>query len=90
MTDMEKFDNFRINELIDSRYNDKHGLDNYFTDKDLMNEITPKGLEFAELYIKNNNLEKLILSKTGKELRGLAKINKMIKVFKEHYILSHL
>lgn len=90
MTDMEKFDNFRINELIDSRYNDKHGLDNYFTDKDLMNEFTPKGLEFAELYIKNNNLEKLILSKTGKELRGLAKINKMIKVFKEHYILSHL
>ena len=34
--------------------------------------------------------EKLILSKTGKELRGLAKINKMIKVFKEHYIFSHL
>ena len=32
-----------------------------------------------KLYIKNNNLEKLILSKTGKELRGLAKINKMIK-----------
>lgn len=82
---MERFDKIGIQDCIDSRYPRRRGYEKYFTDEDLCNELTDEGLKFVENYIKENQLEKDILSKTGKELRGLAKVNKMIKVFKKHY-----
>lgn len=85
MTYEERFDKFYIHDLMDTKYPRLIGYEEYFTDKDLCNELTEEGLKFVENYIKENKLENSILSKNKKELRGLAKTNKMIKVFKMHY-----
>jgi len=88
MNDMERFDKFGIHDLIDSRYPRKKGYEKYFTDEDLCNELTKEGLTFVEKYITDNNLENEILSKKKTKLYGLARINKLIQVFKEHYEIN--
>jgi hypothetical protein len=85
LTEIERFNEFGVQDLIDTRYPRQKGYEIYFTDEDLCNELTEEGFKYVDNYIKTNHLEKDILSKTGKELRGLAKINKMIKIFKNHY-----
>lgn len=87
MTEQERFMTYEVVPDIESKYyKEKIGYEELFTDEDLLNDLTPEGYIYAEKFITHFQLFDELLSKNKKELNGSARNQKLIKVFKEHYI----
>ncbi len=87
ITDQERFMSYGVHKEIDNRYyHEKVGFEELFTDEDLLNDLTEEGYLYAENFITYFQLFDELLSKNKKELKGNARKQKLIKVFKENYI----